>query len=173
MAALGDLSRVDDQEDSLISRPLAIPLLGGVRLPIELDGVELDPAPQDFTTAVTNFLACDEGVLTAARDPLFAYYQDCATRWADDPSIAKVGRPEDVWRQVRFTGHPTLKRRAFGDRKVYILVPAACDWAPRQGLQLVLKEGRSITKLGPYDGRLSNADASGNPADEAVIYRRG
>ena len=173
IAALGDLTRLDDQEDTLISRPLAIPLLFGARLPIEIEGYEIDPKPQDFVAAVTSLLACDDSVLEAAADALYAYSQDCAKLWAGDPGLAKVARREDAWRRVRFTGHPLVKRRVAGDRQIYVSIPAACDWAPRQGLQVVLKQGRRVTKLGPYDGHLSNADASGNPADEAVVYRRG
>ena len=163
---LGQLSRSDDGDDTLISQPVTLPVLRGARLPIEIEGYDRDPEPEGLTAAAAAFVAADESVLKAAGEPLYAYYRDCAAVWAGDPGVPKVDRREDVWRDVRFTGHPTVKRDRGGDRAVYVLVPAACDWAPRQGLQLVFKDGRRITRLGPYDGRLGTAD-------DGVVYRKG
>jgi hypothetical protein len=170
---LGQLSRGGDGEETLISQPVALPVLFGARLPIEIEGYDRDPAPDDLAAAAAAFVAADESALQAVTDDLYAYRRDCAAIWADDPGVPKVERREDAWHGVRFTGHPTVKRNSAGDRGVYVLVPAACDWAPRQGLQLVFKDGRRITRLGPYDGHLSTADATGNPADEGVVYRKG
>jgi len=46
-------------------------------------------------------------------------------------------------------------------------IECGCNWEREHGLQIVLREGLSVTKLGPYDGHLTNADSS----LESVVYR--
>lgn len=47
-----------------------------------------------------------------------------------------------------------------------------CAWEPEHGLQLVLREGRSITKLGPYDGHLTHSDAFARADFAGIVYVR-
>jgi hypothetical protein len=39
------------------------------------------------------------------------------------------------------------------------------------GLQIVLRNGLEVNKLGMYDGHLTNSDAFADPALEDTIYR--
>ena len=61
-------------------------------------------------------------------------------------------------------------RRSSGDMRVYVSIECECAWEPEHGLQLVLQEGRRVTKIGPYDGHLTNSDAFARPDLEGVIY---
>ena len=115
-----------------------------------------------------NFLAASPAVLREADEPLFRYYQDFEEWWLEDdkPSI----KAEHIWQHVQFGREPMVSRRAYGDQGVYISVECGCDWEEEHGLQLVLKNGLKVTKLGGYDGHLSNADAYGDESLEEVIY---
>ena len=45
-----------------------------------------------------------------------------------------------------------------------------CGWEEEHGLQLVLKNGLKVNKLGGYDGHLTNSDAFDDESLEHVIY---
>ena len=53
---------------------------------------------------------------------------------------------------------------------IYFSLECNCDWEPEHGLQLILRDGTRITKVGGYDGHLTNADAFGDPAKVGVVY---
>ena len=50
------------------------------------------------------------------------------------------------------------------------LIECGCDWEPEHGLELVLEDGARVTKVGPYDGHLTNAAAYADPTLESVVY---
>jgi hypothetical protein len=66
-----------------------------------------------------------------------------------------------VWDHVSF-GTEFHVERGFDDQEVYVSVACECSWEPEHGLQLVFKEGRCVSRVGPYDGHLTNG------ADDAV-----
>ncbi|MDR6176470.1 hypothetical protein QE364_001182 [Nocardioides zeae] len=77
---------------------------------------------------------------------LWAYYSDVAAEWrASDP----LHRPEDVWSQVEIGDELHVVRH--GD-DWYVDIESSCDWEPEHGLQVVLRDGDTLTKIGPYDG---------------------
>ena len=41
----------------------------------------------------------------------------------------------------------------------------------QHGLQIVFKDGRSVTKVGPYDGHLTNSNAYADASLDGVVYR--
>jgi hypothetical protein len=83
-------------------------------------------------------------------------------------------KQRDVWSHVRFGEKFIVRRRTVADAEhgVYLSLTCKCDWEPEHGLQLVLRDGRAITKIGEYDGHLTNADAYGNSALADVVYTR-
>jgi hypothetical protein len=40
------------------------------------------------------------------------------------------------------------------------------------GLQLVIRDGLAVTKVGAFDGHRTNADAFADPSLVGVVYRR-
>ena len=54
---------------------------------------------------------------------------------------------------------------------VYISLGCNCDWEQEHGLQIVLKDGLRVTKVGSFDGHLTNSDAYDDASLENVIYR--
>jgi hypothetical protein len=45
-------------------------------------------------------------------------------------------------------------RIAGRDQRVYVSVECECDWEPEHGLQIVFRDGATVTKVGPYDGHV-------------------
>lgn len=146
-------------------------VLGNQACQLGLEQYTDDPRKVDFHEALRNFLAADESTLRAATAPLFQYYVDINSQWdPEDDEYLELSEVDDLWRHVRLGDHPVLRRR-MRDGLVYVSVECGCAWEPEHGLQLVFKNGMTISKLGPFNSHLSNADAYGRPDLEGVIYK--
>lgn len=170
---LGPLSRY--KFGGLVSEAKPVPFLGGQSCRFVLQDFEKDPQPDEFRTAVRSALDAKPAILRAAEPHVVQYCIDALARYDDDDRPAFVlEKPGDVWSHVRFGDEFIVRRRTAGDAEhgVYLSLTCNCDWEPEHGLQLVLRDGRAITKIGPYNGHLTNADASDNPALADVVYRR-
>lgn len=139
------------------SEPVEIPVLGGIRRTITVDGYHRSRNKEDFHTAISNFLSAKETVLKAVSKDVHDYYKD-NKRFYRGPSISK----EQVWDHVRF-GDAIVKRYQ-GD--TYVSLECGCDWEREHGLQIVFKNGQKITKIGRYDGALESYP------DPNVVYSR-
>jgi hypothetical protein len=45
-----------------------------------------------------------------------------------------------------------------------------CDWEPEHGLQIVVRHGASVTKVGQFDGHLTNAADYARDDLEGIVY---
>ncbi len=154
--------------------PVAVPLLGGAPCRVIVRGYRDDPAAADFHAAIDAFLALDRSALTAATPEIFAYYRDVMNdlvEAGDHDSYVRIAGPSEVLDHVRLGREPTVIRDVDGDGQVYVSLECECDWEPEHGLQLVFRDGHTVTKVGPYDGHLTNAAAYDDDALQGVVYR--
>ena len=166
---LGKLKK-DDGTDWYISKPIAVPMLGGETCEIVLEGYDEDECKQEFHDAIANFLAGTPAVLRAADEPLFRYYKDYEAYWLEDGN-PPIDSAEALWQHVQFGCEAMVTRRDSGDKAVYVSLECNCDWEVEHGLQIVLKSGLKVNKLGAFDGHLTNSDAWGDAGLEDVVYR--
>lgn len=162
---------VDTQFGNLVSAPLPVPVLGGRLCRFEVVGYDHDEAKEEFGTAVRAFLGLDASALTAASLPVFEYYTDVRNEVGDEgfPSIAG---PDDIWSHVSPGAEVTVERDLGGNGQVYVSVECECAWEPEHGLQLVFRGGRSVSKVGPFDGHLTNGPTFGGDDLADVVYHR-
>jgi hypothetical protein len=140
----------------------------GVECRFMLDGYEGDPEPPDYRDAMLQFIALNPQVLTDAGKYVYAYYMDVKNSgWGDPPEIPSVER---VWDFVDFGRDAIVSRRGNGDDRIYISLTCGCAWEREHGLQIVFREGNFISKVGPFDGHVSNADAFADPSLEDTVY---
>ncbi|BDU20560.1 hypothetical protein [Dyella sp. GSA-30] len=152
-------------------RPVTV--LGGALCRIVVDGYLEDDNKQDFHRTIANFLAADEAVLKAASSEVFAYYQDMVAYTSPgDEAYVQIASPDDVWSYVQLGDEPIVSRQAYGDKQVYVSLECNCDWEPEHGLQIVFRDGSRVSKVGPYDGHLTNGSAFDDASLQDVIYRR-
>ena len=130
-----------------------MPALGGAACRIVVEG-----EGDDFATVVATFLAGDDTALRAAAPAIYAYYQDVVETVGPE-WVTSIARPDDVWDHIRFGRQVVVARDTYGDGRIYVSVECACDWEPEHGLQIIFREGHTVTKVGPYDGHLTNASA--------------
>lgn len=119
--------------------------------------------------AVATFLTAGNA-LPAASAHVYAYYRE-TIRLSHEQGTASelpdIGGLEFVWEYVSLGREFHADRD--GDGRVYISVECECAWEPEHGLQLVFDSG-TITKVGPFDGHLTNASAFGRADLEGVVY---
>ncbi len=154
----------------LFSAPTPVPMFGGKLCRIGLEGYEDDERPAEFHVAIANFLAGGPNVLRQAETDLFRYYKDFEDLWVEEEGFAPIETADALWRHVRTGDEPMISRRPYGDRGLYVSIECECDWEPEHGLQIVLKNGLKVSKLGPYNGHLTNTDAYGDSRLEDVIF---
>jgi hypothetical protein len=153
-------------------KPVPIAVLGGKLCTICLEGYTFDRKKHEFDAAIKNFLSLDATALKETEGYVFQYYKDCEDFWKScDVEFKPIKSPADVWAHVHLGSQPTVSRRSYGDKGIYISLECGCDWEEEHGMQLVFKNGLKVTKVGAFDGHLTNSDASGDNSLEEVVYR--
>ncbi|MFB7919427.1 DUF6985 domain-containing protein [Streptomyces sp. NPDC056061] len=168
------LGTVEDDGDSYTSDPITVRVLDDAECQFLVVGYDEDDAQEDFHTAIDAFLALGASALRAAAPFVFAYYQDVRSRLVElgiDP-VVTIDGPDDVWDHVEFGWEVTVERDWSGDRQVCLSSESSCAWEREHGLQIVFRGGRTVTKVGPFDGHLSNASAYGRDDLADVVYHR-
>jgi hypothetical protein len=168
------LGTVEVDDDSYVSDPVTVRVLGDAECQFIVVGYDDDDAQDDFHTAIDTFLALDASALRAATPFVFAYYQDARARSAEVGAdrVVAIDRPDDVWDHVEFGWEVTVERDWSGDRQVCLSSESSCAWEREHGLQIVFRGGRTVTKVGPFDGHLSNASAYDRDDLADVVYHR-
>lgn len=159
----------DHESGWLRSAAMPVPVLGRA-CHILVAGYLEDPAKEDFHRAISDFLTLDASALASATAPVFEYYRDVMAEFdpADEWYVAIAG-PDEVWRHIEIGDEVMVRRDGRGGR-VYVTVECECDWEPEHGLQIVFRDGRAVSRVGPYDGHLTNANAYGRDDLEGVVY---
>ena len=168
---LGIVAR-DDRLDWYYSSEIPVKALGGIMCRIVVVDYDEDEAKEEFHVAIRNFLSIDQAALNEAEPFIFRYYEDVNSDWEPgDDEYVRIDSPSEIWRHIQLGNQPIVSRRAYRDKQIYVSLECKCGWEPEHGLQMVFKNGLRVTKLGRYDGHLSNADAYANDELEDVVYR--
>lgn len=169
ITGLGEFSQNDGTLES--NKTFEVPVFQNHSCSIVLKDYmqENETGKQEMINCALNLLGCNESVLRDAATHVFKYYKYFC-EIADDSSLPKIRNAAAVWKHVEFGSSIIIQRRSFGDKGLYASLECECDWEPEHGLQIVLKEGKRITKVGPYDGHLTNSDAYDDPKFEDVVY---
>ena len=168
------LLRRDDRFGWYESEPKPVRFLGGQACRFVFDDYGSDEAEHlEVRRAVQNALDAGPEILAAAEPYVVRYCEEMLVRYPDQfrPKV-HLPRPSDVWSYVHFGSELHVSRRADGDAEdgVYLSIECNCDWEPEHGMQLVLRDGRTVSKVSAYDGHLTNADAFADPKLVGVIY---
>jgi hypothetical protein len=174
IAGVGELTW-DDKLGGYVTEPLPVGALRGQVCRLVLEGYDEDPNQDEFNAVVAAFASSERDLLSEAEPYVYEYYTDAS---ADDEGDEGDEGDEDgdeldrkeIWTLVGLGSHLIVSRRHRRDRGVYILLECSCDWEQEHGLQLVFKDGRSVNKVGPFDGHLTNSDAFDDDDLEDVVY---
>ncbi len=152
------------------SDPIRVPAFGK-RCSFLFEADEEDPK---VLAAVNVLLAAKPALLASATTHLVHYCKDMLARAGDEAPRLKLQKPADVWKYVQLGDELVVSEREDDDDEdgIYFSLECNCDWEPEHGLQIVIRDGKRITKLGPFDGHVTNADAYDDRSLVGVVYKR-
>jgi hypothetical protein len=134
---------------------------------------EEQPDDPKVRVAIERILEPACKLLDAAEPFVVEYCKDILALYpkGEGPPV-NLEKPGDVWSYVQFGKEFNVTRRTQGDSDdgIYFSMECNCDWEPEHGLQLVIRNGTSIAKVGSFDGHLTNADAFADPSLVGVVY---
>lgn len=165
--ALGPLQPDSKIPEWLVSEPISVPFLAGVKLTFTLDGLG-DADEADTRGAIEAFLALSPEARKGAAPYVFANYQRMAELVSEEDFGCRIDAENDVWSHVRFS-EVFVSRRHRRDKAIYVQITAECDWEPEHGLQLVYRGGNELVRVSEQDGHLSYTDACDLPESEDRI----
>jgi hypothetical protein len=120
----------------------------------------------EYDLLINSFLGLTKDQKHSADKDIFRYYQDMLEYI--EP-LSNLKQESDVWKHIRLGSVAYITQR-YKDKLFYLDIECACDWEIEHGLQLILRHGNQICKVGGYDGHLLNSDAYGRPELEDMIY---
>ena len=159
----------DSTEEIFKSSRIKVPVLKNAECTFVFDELEDEAKefPKPFEAAVSNFLSLPAGWLDCLTDHLWEYYQDVCDS-VDSDDIPSLSKPELLDRiQI---GSDVSVTWDCDENDVYVSLESDCDWEIEHGLQITLKNGNQLAKVGPYDGHVTNSDAYDDDAFRDVIY---
>ena len=151
-----------------LSRPTVVPYLSNRKLVSIFDGLEKDVAPDDFSQAVGRFLSLTVQDREQATQYVYKHFRDFVDAVGEDEVDLRVDSPAQIWRHVKPT-EIYVKRRYYGDKKVYVKIAAECDWEQEHGLQIIYRDGMQLSRVSDQDGHLAHADAYALPEGQDRI----
>gem|GEM_PF-492934 len=170
----------DVEFDWHISQPIIVPCLDGRGCQFIISSGQISgKLPADlskYRTAVQNFIVCGDYIWKSCSIEMYNYYTDIRDQIGnDDDKFPVINDCNDVWKHVQlgygYDGKPAgLKLDEDDSGDIFISIEGGCDWEPEHGVQVVIKNGLAITKLGPYDGHLTNEQAYGRKDFKGIIY---
>ncbi|MEL7061196.1 MAG: hypothetical protein AAGN46_14335 [Acidobacteriota bacterium] len=168
---LGDIT-LDPEEECFVSAPRPIASLGDsmIRFIFEEIDSEDDGLPPEYDTAIGNFLVLPSDCTDGLRPHLWAYYREVAAQGLDD--IEAIEPDADILDSIEFGTDAALVPDS-DETEIYLSFECDCDWEEEHSLQITLRNGEQIAKVGPYDGHVNNADAYDRPELKDVVYVRG
>ena len=165
--ALGKLT-YDQDEDVLKSSPTVVPALHEQKCTFVFDGMDdQNELPEEFEIAVRNFMMLTKDWRDCLSEHLWEYYQDVADSIGSEyvPSIPK----DEIVERIEIDSDVSVTWD-YDENDVYVSLESGCDWEIEHGLQITLKNGNELAKVGPYDGHVTNADAYDRDDFKNVIY---
>jgi uncharacterized protein DUF6985 len=170
---LGDLVLNNDL-GGYASDVMPIASIGGHHCRFVLAEYIEDPNPEEIDAAIAALLAPATNLLAQAQPHVVQYREDMLSleEAASSPGN-RLAEPRTIWTQVRLGDTLYVSRRGVGDAEdgVYVSLECNCDWEIEHGLQLVARAGAIVSRIGPYDGHLTNADAVDDRTLVDVVYR--
>lgn len=144
---VGPLKANPDYKGWYESEPVLLPYIGK---PVKVVFCKGDDAVfmKEAEVLLKRFLRLSESDHLGDSKWVERYYQACINELGVSPLAIKS--PQDVWKfitpqQVFIEVGPT--------GKYYVTLSCTCDWEKTNGLQLVFREGKKLTRVSGHDGQ--------------------
>jgi hypothetical protein len=145
---------VPDQYELWRAQPLSIPYFDGAAVPIVMSSIEPGDVAR-IDTALENFLSLGLDARAAASPRVLAACREFLDRvdaGDDCKKMAALVDPRGIWNHVTCEEILVERNNAGGDPAIYIALLCSCAWDIEHGLQLVYRNGETLSRLSEQDG---------------------
>lgn len=160
--ALGPLKPNDHLPQFLESKPVYVPCLGRA-VPFSLFDMPEDSVGE-WESVIDTFLKLDVQVSELTKEYVFAHYLDFEELL--EPDELAISNADEVWEHVTVTD--IYVKKLMKDGRIYVSIAADCEWDQEHGIQIVLREGNTLTRVSSQDGHLANQ----SPWENQILVRR-
>lgn len=160
----------DTDSECRKSTTVNVPALGNIECTFtfpELDQ-DADVFPDEFETAVRNFLMLPDGWLENCSPYLWEYYRDIIELIGEE-DVDPIDADDDILTKIELDTEIEV-RWDCDENDVYVSFGGSCDWEIEHGLQISLRDGSVLAKVGDFNGHVSNADAYDREDFKNVVY---
>ena len=174
---IGLLLQNDQIDDFWDSEPVKIPLFDNIELEVTFVGFTPENDPgfiQEADEALKNLLSLKSDLKFRYSDLVYQYCRDCISFVGQDASnkhLWEINDSNEVWQYVDARG-VIVSRRNRRDKDIYVSIVCGCEWEPEHGLQIVLRQGKQVTRISDQDGHLTSSDAYDTPDAEDVLLSK-
>lgn len=127
---------------------------------------------EEADVALANFLAltnADRLNISALVVKNYTDYMESADE--ENKPVLTLNDDTDIWNYVT-PKEIYLSRRDRRDKDIYIQIDCDCTWEQEYGLQLILRQGKKITRVSEIDGELTDADAYDIPDEQDELLAK-
>jgi hypothetical protein len=148
---VGQLKSVEHDEEFFESVPFEIPYFDNKKLKIGFIEAKYPPYLDSADRVLRNFLTLTPKDRINDSELVFKYYdQTLKFGYIND---LHVKTPSEIWHHVRAN---EIIIHYDENRAFYLCVSCDCDWEEEHGLQLVFKDGQTLTRASGHDGHFAD-----------------
>lgn len=145
--------------------PVFVPLLQKT-VSVTVDGDDVDS--NEIDAVMTNILNLGEKDRTVLQGHLFVNYMSMVDAVGLEDAGCNIASEHDIWKHIDVS-ELWIKRRPYGNKKVYVQLAGGCDWEEEHGLTVSYLEGKTLARVSQHDGHLTHCDAYAVPEAEDRI----
>jgi hypothetical protein len=148
---LGQLKYDPVCPELLVSEAVAIPYFDNQQVPFLIDP-DTNPDHADVRAAISCFLNITFHDRIANTERVFGNYQRLKSFYPDIE--CEIEKSDSVWNHVR-----PNEIFVVSDSDVLVMVYCTCDWEIEHGLQLVFRNGSTLSRVSGIDGNPHGSDS--------------
>lgn len=147
----GQLSPVDDDPDLFESEPFPIPYFDNKKVKVGFVEAKHQPYLESADKVLENFIGLSSIDRIENSGMVHDYYSETLKHGYTTPLDIKTAK--DIWNFVTPT---EIIIHWDEDVDFYLCVSCDCEWEEEHGLQLVFKDGRTLTRASGHDGHFTD-----------------
>ena len=148
---VGQLSRTDYDPDFFYSQPFPIPYFDNKEIKVGFVEAEHQPYLDGADKMLENFIGLGSIDRIENSDIVHHYYFETLKYGYTKPLDIKTTK--DIWNFVTPT---EIIIHWDEDGEFYLCVSCECEWEEEHGLQLVFKDGLTLTRASGHDGHFAD-----------------
>jgi hypothetical protein len=148
---VGQLKSAQHDEEFFESAPFEIPYFDNKKLTIGFVEAKHQPYLDLADSVLRNFLKLTPRDRINDSQPIFKYYDE-TLKFGYTKNL-NIKTPSEIWNHVSAN---EIIIHWDENSDFYLCVSCGCDWEEEHGLQLVFKNGQTLTRASGHDGHFAD-----------------